>query len=279
MSDKLIRVLGAENEYIVKALVATELVEKARTRQGCNRVAASCLGEILMGAILMEDSSKNEGETLTLELEGEGIKILASADKKGSVVGRVSDPNMAHEIKRGSLSVIKDQGMRAPYRSTLPLVDEGIAKNLIGYYAYSEQLPTYFSLGVSLNDKGKVECAYGYMVQALPFASKEAKKAIVSNLERMPSKEEILSRKETPERLVSLLLNGLSQTKTEEMPIRFHCSCSKNSGLKLLRGLGANELKQMIEEGKPVEITCGLCGKKYVYPLESIEALLEEPKA
>ena len=276
--DRLIRYLGAENEYVLKVALSSSLVKKAAKIQDYSPTAIEYLGNLLTASLLMEDSSKNERETLTLELRGEeaSSKVLAIADSRGNAKGCVCNPSLSSPIEKGFLVVSKDQGMKAPYRTTMPLVTGDVENNLMYYYAGSEQLPTFFSLGVSLDEENHVEYAYGYMVQALPFARKEIQQKIVSNLESVPKKEEILSKRMSPEQIVSSLLRGLSQIETEEKPIRFHCSCSKKKGLEILTRAGKEEISSLMEKGEPIEVVCGSCGRKYVYQPEEAARLLKD---
>ena len=277
MKDRLVRFLGAENEYIVKIAITTATVAHAQKIGNYRESALTYLGSLLTGALLMEDSSKESKETLTLELEGEGplSKVLAIADSKGSVKGFAANPSAKGGIGNGFLAVTKDQGLKTPYRTTMPLVIDDVENNLMYYYAGSEQLPTFFSLGVALDEKKRVAFSYGYMVQALPFAKKEIMEKIADNLEKGPSKEEILKNKLSPEDIASFLLKDLSQTKTEEKEVRFRCNCSKKKGLSILKKAGKAELKEMIQANKPIEVVCGSCGKKYEYTIAEVENLLK----
>lgn len=277
MKDKLIRYLGAEDEYIVKVAVTTSLVSHAQKIASYGESAITYLGNLLTAALLMEDSVKDGKETLTLELEGDGplSKIVAIADSKGNVKGFAAKPASNGGIGNGFLGVTKDQGLKVPYHTTMPLVVDDVENNLMYYYAGSEQLPTFFSLGVALNEKKEVAYSYGYMVQALPFAKKEIMEMIAADLEKAPSKEEILARQFSPEEIASYLLEGLSQTKTEEKQVRFHCSCSKKKGLATLKKAGKAELKAMVKENKPIEVVCGSCLKKYEYSIDEIKPLLK----
>lgn len=277
MEDTLVRYLGAEEECLVKVAISTRLVANAQKIANYQGNAIVYLGNLLTAALLMEDSAKNGKETLTLELKGDGplSKIVACADSEGKVKGFAAKPASSGGIGKGFLKVSKDQGMKAPYDTTMYLVADDVESNLMYYYADSEQLPTFFSLGLALSKKGEVAYSYGYMVQALPFAKKEIIEKITENLGKAPAKEEILRLRMPQEEIASFLLDGLSQTKIEEKAIFFHCSCSRRKGLTVLKKAGNAELEEMIKAGKPIEVVCGSCGQKYEYSLEDVKALLK----
>ena len=66
MSDKLIRALGANEEFVVSALVSTKIVETARKLHNDSPVSISFLGELLTAGALIGDTLKGEKSLLTL---------------------------------------------------------------------------------------------------------------------------------------------------------------------------------------------------------------------
>ena len=277
MKDRILRYLDEKKECLVRVALTTASVRRAQRINGDAPSSITFLGELLTGALLMEDSAKESKETLSLEFKGDGPleKAFVKAKSDGSVCGYASAPKANGGIGKGFLTLVKDEGMATPYVSTLPLLSEDVADNLIYYYASSEQLPTFFCLGVKLSKKGEVLYSFGYSIQALPGISKEGAKKIEGNIASMPSKEELMQKEEEPEAIASLLLKGSSYTQVEEKSVRFHCSCSKAKGLKKIKALSKDELISMANEGKNVEVTCGNCGQKYIYAVKDIKALLD----
>ena len=277
MSDKLIRALGANEEFVVSALVSTEVVETARKLHNDSPVSISFLGELLTAGALIGDTLKGEKSLLTLELQGSGDlrKVTVTCDSHGNVKGFSSNPEAKEGIGRGDLILIKDEGLRTPYNSVTPLVEGNVALSLNSYYNQSAQLPTFFLLGVKLGGS-KVAYSFGYMVQALPFAKAEILTRILENLGKNQDVEAIVQKEPTSEELIDSLLEGLSQKKTSEREVRFHCDCSYERGLDLLKQTGKQELNSMLKDGKPIHITCGFCGKSYDYPVEAIAKLLKD---
>lgn len=276
MKDQIVRVLGGDEEFIISACVSGSLVEQARLLHGDSPVSIRALGELLTASALMGDLMKGGNDILTLEIEGDGDlkKVIATADSQGNVKGFSSNPNATLGIGKGDLLILKDQGMRTPYNSMTPLSKKGIAETLNSYYNQSVQLPTFFCLGVKVDSEGKVPYSFGYMVQALPFAKPEIANAIVANLQAMPPMDSILEKEFSPQQILSLLLKGIDGKTTSQKDIFFRCSCSHEKGLALLQGLNEKEKSDILAAGKPIEITCGFCGKKYSYSFEELKAAL-----
>lgn len=277
MPDKLLRALGADEEFTVSALVSTEVVKEAKKLHGDSPVSISYLGKLLTAGALIGGLFKNKEDLLTLELEGDGDlgKVTVTADGQGNVKGFSSNSKAKQGIGKGSLVIIKDEGLGTPYNSLTPIVMGDVALSLNAYYNQSVQLPTFFLLGVKTEGE-EVSYSFGYMVQALPFASKETLSNILKNIEKNQDVDAIFNRKPTAEELIDSLLDGLSQQKTLEKEVRFHCDCSYQKGLELLKRTGRKELLSMEGEGKPVRVTCGFCGKSYSYPIEEIKKLLKD---
>ena len=57
------------------------------------------------------------------------------------------------------------------------------------------------------------------------------------------------------------------------------CDCSRARVERALISLGTKELGEIEAEGKPIEVGCQFCDKKYVFTPADIDRLLEESKA
>ena len=275
MEDKIIRAYGEGQEFIVSACSTKNLVEKARNIHNDGKIATKYLGELLSAAALIGGLMKGEKDLLTLELEGSGDlgKVIATADSKGHVKGFASNPNAKEGIGEGSIIVIKDQGLKAPYNSMTPILNESISASLNAYYNQSVQLPTVFCLGVDCDENG-VSYSFGYMVQVMPFVSETSVNKLLLNLEKNQDVDEILSKRLSPEELLDRLLKGFEQKERIEKRVEFSCSCSHEKGLGNIARLGKEEIESILKEGKPIEVTCGFCGKAYSYSIEEIASLL-----
>jgi molecular chaperone Hsp33 len=63
-------------------------------------------------------------------------------------------------------------------------------------------------------------------------------------------------------------------TRLEESPLRFGCRCSKERLLATLATLDPGEIQGMIDEGKPVDITCDYCNLGYLIAVDELRSLL-----
>ena len=58
--------------------------------------------------------------------------------------------------------------------------------------------------------------------------------------------------------------------------MRFHCGCSKERVERALISIGSKELKEMIREGKPVELNCHFCNTNYQFTVEELKEILRK---
>ncbi len=80
----------------------------------------------------------------------------------------------------GTLTVIKDIGLKEPYVGSIALMSGEIADDLALYFVESEQIPTACALGVLVGLDQSVTAAGGYLIQLLPGAGDD----IITRIER-----------------------------------------------------------------------------------------------
>ena len=163
MSDHIIRAITADGSVKAVAITGRDLVERARTIHTLLPVATAALGRTLLAASMMGDMLKEDNGALTLQIKGGGPlgTILAVSDCGGNVRGYVQDPHVELMEKvpgkldvgaavgtDGSLTVIKDLGLKEPYIGSIGLFSGEIADDLALYFVESEQIPTACALGV-----------------------------------------------------------------------------------------------------------------------------------
>ena len=289
MKDYLVRGLTKNEEVRAFAVTTKNLVEEARKIHDNSPIAAAALGRTLSAALIMGDMLKNEKDLITIYIQGDGPlrQVLATANDRGEVKGYVSNPdvilppnkeghlNVGGGIGKGTLTVVKDYGLKEPYVSQVPLVTGEIAEDLTYYFAQSEQTPTAIGLGVLFNKDVTIAAAGGFLVQLIPHASEKTVEILERNLKGFRSVTDVYREGKTPEDLLSLVLEGLDVQFTERKEVRFACHCSREKGLRGLATLGRETLEELLTEGKEQEITCEFCGKKYVYTTDDFRKIIE----
>ena len=287
--DYMIRATAADNQIRAFAATTREMVEFARAAHDTSPVATAALGRLLTGGVMMGAMMKGDKDLLTLQVKGDGPlgSVTVTADSKGHVKGYVNHPHVlihanergkldvAGAVGRGTLQVIKDLGMKEPYVGSCELQTGEIGDDLTYYFAVSEQVPSSVGLGVLMERDNTVRQAGGFILQLMPFTPDEVVDRLELKLAAVDSVTAMLDEGRTPEQILELLLGEFGLEINEKTEISYRCDCSRERVEKALISIGKKELKEMIQEGQPVEVNCHFCGKNYEFSVEDLKQMLE----
>lgn len=293
MSDYIIRATAANKQIRAFAITSKDLVEKARQHHNTSPVATAALGRLLSAGAMMGVMMKGEKDVLTLQMKGDGPinGVLVTADSQGKVKGYVGNPNVlipanyagkldvGAAIGYGTLTVIKDMGMKEPYASQVPLGTSEVAEDLTYYFAKSEQVPSAVALGVLMEKNNTVKQAGGFIIQLMPFAEESVISALEEKIAKITSVTSMLEKGMTPEDILEAVLGELGVEYTDKIAAEFYCDCSKEKVSKALLSVGKKELQSMIEEGKEIEVNCHFCNTNYTFGVEELKEIQEKTRS
>ncbi|MCK4508936.1 MAG: Hsp33 family molecular chaperone HslO [Desulfuromonadales bacterium] len=286
MSDHLIRVLTLDGAIRVSVAETTTLVEEIRQRQKTDPTATVAVGRLATAAALMGSLLKDR-QRIGLTIEGNGPlkRLQAEADAFGQVRATIKVPvaglpprddrfDVAGAIGRaGFLHVVKDLGLKEPYRGMVQLVSSEIAEDLAHYFTTSEQTPSSVALGVELGQQAEVVAAGGFLVQLMPDADDALADRLAERLGALPPTTTLLRQGLSAEKIVERLLEDFPYQTLATTPLSFVCSCSQEQTLSLLRTLGADELDQLIAEPDQTQVTCEYCKATYTVDNEALQEI------
>lgn len=286
MEDYMIQGMAYNNEVRFFAAYSKNLAEEARKIHDTTPVCTAALGRTLTAGAMMGAMCKNDTDVLTIRFTGDGPakSITVTADAKSNVKGIISNPHVdlpiresdghldvGRAIGHGTLSVIKDMGLKDPYVGQTQIVSGEIAEDLTYYFANSEQVPTVTGLGVLVDTDWSVRHAGGFIIQLLPFASESTISALEDAVAQFTSVTECLNSGETPEDIMNRLLKDVKVEETRS--IKYKCNCDRRRVTKALISLGHKELREMIADGKPINLHCDFCGKDYEFSTAELEII------
>ena len=289
MRDEIVRAITADGLVKAAAITGRDLVERARNIHTLLPVATAALGRTLMAASLMGDAMKIDGSSLTLQIKGGGPlgTILAVSDEAGNVRGYVQNPHVELMEKApgkldvgravgetGSLTVIKDLGMKEPYVGTIDLLSGEIADDIAAYFVESEQIPTACALGVLVGTDQSVTSAGGYLIQLLPGAGEDIITKIEAGVQRVGSVSHALEGGLDGAGLLRAVLSDFDLEILETHPVEYRCYCSRDRVTRALISMGRKELSSLIQEQGQAELTCQFCDQIYRYSKEELEEIL-----
>ena len=288
--DRIVKATAANAQIRIFAADIRDTVEEARSRHDTTPVATAALGRLLCAGAMMSTMQKGEDDLLTLKITGDGPlgAITVTADSNANVKGYVANPqvdlplnavgklDVSKAVGNGRLDVIRDMGLKEPYVGQTPLISGEIAEDITYYFVNSEQVPSSVGLGVLVDRDLSVKRAGGFIVQLLPFASEEVIEKLEENLKQISAVTTFFEQGGTPESLIETLAAGMEPNITETVPVRFYCNCSRERVQKALISIGKEELKSMIDEGKPVTLNCGFCNTDYTFSVDELKDLYEK---
>lgn len=287
--DEMIRGTAANGSIRAFASNTREMVETARKIHHTSPVATAALGRLMTAAGMMGMMMKGGKDVLSITMKGDGPMggLTVSADSAGNVKGFVYNPqvpvmklrpgklNVGGAIGKGTMTVVRDLGLKEPYSGQINLQTGEIGDDLAYYFMTSEQVPSSVGLGVLVDRDETVLQAGGFIVQLMPDAEEAAIERLEQNLKDIHSVTELLKKDERPEKMLELILDGLEFEELERHSVQFHCNCSRDRVMKALISLGPEELKSLIDEGKPAELKCEFCNSVYRFEVPEMEAILK----
>ena len=288
MNDYIVRATAANHQIRAFAATTRNLVETARAAHNTSPVATAALGRLLTGGVMMGAMMKNEKDVLTIQIKCDGPiqGLTVTADVNGNVKGYVENPmvmlppskkgklDVATALGLGVMNVIKDMGLKEPYLGQTILVTSEIAEDLTYYFATSEQVPSSVGLGVLMEKDNTVKQAGGFIVQVMPFIEEEVLAKLEENIGKIESVTAMLDKGYTPEQILETVLDGMDVEYTDTLPANFHCNCSKERVEKALISIGRKDIKEMIDDGKPIEMHCHFCNTSYEFSVEELKEIL-----
>ena len=288
----MVRATAADAQIRAFAATTKNLVEEMRSLHNTSPVVSAALGRLLTGGAMMGAMMKGENDLLTLQIKGDGPigGMTVTADAHGNVKGYANEAqvilpanaagklDVGSAVGKGILRVVKDMGLKEPYVGQTILQTGEIAEDLTYYFAVSEQTPSSVGLGVLMEKNNTVKQAGGFIIQLMPFAEDAVIEKLEQNLQRIKPVTTMLEDGMTPEGILETVLAGMDIEWTDRLPVQFFCNCDKDRVEKALVSIGEKELKDMIAEGKPIEVKCHFCNRAYRFTVADMERLLERAK-
>ena len=295
MRDEIVRAMTSDGYVKAVAVTGRDVVERARQIHTLLPMATAALGRALMGTSMLGDMLKTEKGSVTMQIKGGGPlgTILAVSDYEGNVRGYVQNPNVdiiekyegkldvgaavgGEHVENGTLTIIKDIGMKEPYVGAIGLWSGEIADDLAMYFVESEQIPTVCALGVLLAKDQSVTSAGGYIIQLLPGATEEIIEKIERGVQRVGAVSAAFESGMDAEAVLRAVLSGFEVEVLEKRPIEYRCYCDRERVTRALISMGRGEMEALIEEQGEAELTCQFCDAVYHYSKEELEAILAQ---
>jgi molecular chaperone Hsp33 len=288
MRDYLIRGIALGGKVRVFGVQSTGVVAELQRRHDTWPTATAALGRAVSAGLMMGAMLKGE-DKLTIQVKGDGPigQIVVDANANGEVRGYVDNPhvdlplNEAGKLdvagavgREGSIYIIKDLGLKEPYRGSVPIISGELGEDFTYYFAKSEQTPSAVAVGVLVNPDGTVRASGGFIIQLMPGMTDEEISEIESNLSKLRPVTELLDNGLSIESIVSQVVDNVEILET--MDAVFRCQCSDERVERTLISLGKAEIEQLLREEEKVEVVCHFCNEAYHFDHDRLRDILQK---
>lgn len=285
MKDEIVIAQACGGQVRIHAACTTALCETARQLHHCLATSAAALGRVMTVTAIMASDLKSDEEKITSVVNGHGPlgTVLAQGKGNGEVRGFVSDPSIylvredGHlDVGRavgtnGTLTVIKDLGLKEPFSGIVRLRSGEIGEDYAYYFAISEQTPSVVSVGVLVEPEGDISAAGGMIIQLMPNAAETAiEKCEQAAKELLPMTTLINTSKTLDDIIREYFSDAVILDRRD---VKWNCPCSQEHYRDALSTISGKDLDEMIAEGKPIEIVCEYCGTKYTFTSDELKEI------
>ncbi|SFJ35988.1 Hsp33 family molecular chaperone HslO [Thermoflavimicrobium dichotomicum] len=286
MKDYTVRAISEDGLVRGFAAYTKDLVQELQKRHQTTPLASAALGRTATMGAIMGCMLKGEKDRVTIQVIGDGPlgAIRVDANSQGDVRGMIDHPDVmlplnasgkldvAQGVGQGNIYILKDLGLREPYRGSSPIISGELGDDFTYYFTASEQVPSSVGLGVLVHNE-QIIAAGGYLLQVMPGASEETISQLEKNIAKLESVTGLFVDGVTPEELLQRLM-GEGTEILEQKPVQFRCHCSKEKTEEMLISLGREELLSLIEEQGQAEVICHFCNEKYLFTRTELEQIL-----
>lgn len=290
MKDYVIRVTAKDGAirgfFATTKGIANESFERHKT----SPVVTAAMGRLLTATSMIGLMQKGDEDLVTLIFKGDGPmkQILATGSSNGFVKGYPQNPlvdiplkengklDVGGAIGMGSLTMIRDMGLKEPYAGQIPLISGEIADDITYYFAKSEQVPTSVALGVLVDVDYTVKASGGFIIQLLPFCDDETISKLEQKLQTLPQISTLLANGLTPEDIANEVLGELDVEILDKSEIEFYCNCSKERVSKALISIGKEELIDILNTDKKATLNCHFCNTDYTFEEDELKEIIDK---
>lgn len=231
------------------------------------------LGELMAAAALLSAILKFKG-SMILQIQGNGpvnLLVVESTSERtlrgmAQWSGEPLPVSFAELVGQGKFVITidpKEEGQR--YQGIVSIEGETVSEALENYLARSEQLDSRLWLAAD------TEQAAGMLLQKMPAVHDDDADLWqrATHLGSTIAQHELLGL--PAHEILRRLYHEEDVRLFEGEAVRFHCSCSRERVVNVLRMLGYDEVRSIISERGAVDVDCEFCNQHYHFDSVDVE--------
>ncbi|WP_137939287.1 Hsp33 family molecular chaperone HslO [Chitinivorax sp. B] len=277
MKDALLRFLFEGAPVRGEMVTLDQTYREVLARHDYPPVLRAVIGEMMAAAALLSATLKFNG-SLVMQMHGTGAVRLAVVECNADLSMRATarwegevKPLPVRELLGNGKFVITLDPLNGqhPYQGVVSLEGDSIAAMLENYMLRSEQLETRFWLAA--NDQR----AAGLLLQKLPDDKGDA-----DAWDRASHLAGTLTQAELLELPLGEVMHRLFHEETlrvfDEHAVVFRCSCSRERVGSMLKMVGVDEVRNILEEQGGIDIQCEFCNTRYQFDKVDVEQVFAD---
>lgn len=277
-TDRVVRAMTDDGAFRVIAAITTETAQGAMAAQSVTGAMGGRLAELLTGAILVRETTAPGRRVQLVMRHGGGGTLVADSLPTGVTRGLVT----AGEGRVSDVGFDGDAILQVNYTLLTGALHQGVidvpagagVSNALMRYMHQSEQTVSMVVVESLVEGEALKAAGGYLVQLLPEATPPIIEAMTARLATMEHIGGILASAEpSPDALIEALFAGFKHTELATSPLEFGCTCSEERVLAGLISLPTDDVKEMADTSKAIEVRCDACGRTYEIEPETLRAL------
>ena len=281
-TDSVLRAITDDGSFRVIACDTTATVRGALEAQKAETPDLTrTFADLLTGAVLVRESMSPDYRLQAI-LQGDNprARMIADTHPDGSTRGLIQLPADVKEMSlshNGILQIARTLANGALHQGVVqvPHGSNSVSAAFMAYMHDSEQTVTMIAVGCHLSN-GEVAAAGGYMVQLLPELAEGPLAVMTERLKDFEDIVPLLARgRASPTELLAETLYGMPYTTVGESEVRFGCRCSPERLAQSLASLPRDDIESLMEGGKPLEIECDYCRKRYEFTTQDLHGLID----
>lgn len=277
-----------ENMVSFFAVDSKDMVEEARKCHNFTPVVSAAVGRTISAVTMMAAMLKEDHHKMSVTIKGDGEigSIVAVAKGNLEVKALCSNPHVdlplnslgkldvGGAVGNGTLTVVKDIGMKECYSGTVELVTGEIGDDFASYLLVSEQTPSLCYLGALVDVDYSIKASSGMIIKPLPGCNEHVITILEYHAQEIAKLTNMLSSGMTMEKALEDIFANMDLVITDKRETVYKCDCSRERMEEVLSSLPKNEVEDMIKEDNGAQIKCSFCQREYDFNAKELESLL-----
>lgn len=285
--DRLIRATGSHVPFRLVLADITKSAEEIGKMHGASSEALKLLAETSLASLFLSSSLKFAG-TVCVKVSFSGDISFTEADSTPQGLFRAMIPqdeiqkNKQYEPalspQRFEVVTLDEHGKRVR-ESIIEAVSESMGRNLSVYMLQSAQTRSAVGIEARLNknDPQKLDYAVGFHLEPFADIADDELAQLEKQIAKLPAFSEFFDGNQyNLNRLMEAISGEYPTTIVREIKPQPYCPCSKVRSLASLATIPTEDLQDLIQDGKNVELVCEFCRNKYIITPSEIQEILND---